>query len=57
MARPRITADKSKAIKSAISEIKDVGARPYTGPGATKTNKTASSRIIGATKQAQGKKK
>lgn len=57
MARPRIAADKAKAIKSAVAQTKDVGAKPYTGPGASKTNKVASSRIIGATKQAQGKKK
>lgn len=57
MARPRIAADKSKAIKSAVAQIKDVGAKPYTGPGASKTTQAAGKRIIGATKQTQGKKK
>jgi hypothetical protein len=57
MARPRIAADKAKAIKGAVAQIKNVGAKPFTGPGASKINKAASSRIIGATKQAQGKKK
>jgi len=44
-------------VKATVAKIKDVGAKPYTGPGVTKTSQKASARIIAATKQAQGKKK
>jgi hypothetical protein len=44
-------------VKATVAQIKGVGAKPYTGPGVTKTSRKASSRIISANNQAMGKKK
>jgi hypothetical protein len=57
MARPRIAADKSKAVKTAVKGTKDLGAKVSTGPNMPKAAKAASGRIIAANKQAMGKKK
>lgn len=57
MARPRIAADKSKAVKNAVKGTKDLGAKISTGPNMPKAAKAASGRIIAANKQAMGKKK
>jgi hypothetical protein len=57
MARPRIATDKASAVKKAVAGTKDVGAKISTGSNMPKAAKAASSRIIAANKQAQGKKK